>query len=408
MKKKAQSKQTAGRPPKSEVAPGVFRRGSVYWLRYSVGGEQIRVSLETEDPNEAIRRADERRGRKVTAKNTGRIVGGKSPLDRAVEKYQSARLGAVDGFGVKAADTARLAVVHFGKVMGVQHPEGITTESLEVFYQRVNGTLKPNKGDKAEIEKVGKLWKRSESTAQTYTARVATFATWHGFLVSCPEFEEAPSRNITVHKSKQAELITKATGDLKFILLCGFRAGMRKKEISMARPAWFDLDSGKIHIPAKDPVTGFTTKSGRARTIPLVSEFRDFIRSEYPDWSKMAFCIRPKKAKGKWVYRFDFRKMLGTFAATNCPELTAHVMRHSYASTLADAGVGIAQLASWTGDRIATLERHYLHLKADAEKAEAAFETLAIGWKEDPNLNEQLPPSEEINRRRLEVDELLG
>lgn len=368
-----------------------------------MGGEQIRVSLETEDPAEAIRRADERRGRKITSKQTGRIVGGKSPLDRALEKYQVARLGVPGGFGVKAADTARLAVLHYGRVMGVTSPEAITTEGLEVFYQRVRGTWKPAKGGK-----VDETWKRSEATAQTYTARVATFATWHGLRVGCPKFGEAPSRTTVIHKTKQAELIGKATGDLKFVLFAGFRAGLRKKEISMARPAWFSLDAGEIHIPAKDPVTGFTTKSGRARSLPLVDEFRDFIRSEYPDWDTRAFCIRPKKAKGQWVYRFDIRKMVESFAAKHCPELTPHVMRHSFASTLANAGVGIAQLAWWTGDRIATLERHYLHLETDKEKAEAAFQTLAIGWKEDPNLNEQLPPSEEITRRRLEVDELLG
>ena len=399
MKKKAGPQKTAGRPPQSEVAPGVFLRGQTFWLRYSLGGEQIRVSLETEDPTEAIRRADERRGRKVTGKNTGRVVGGKTPLDRELEKYKAARLGVVGGFGVKAADTARLAVVHYAKAMGVQHPEGITTEGLVFFYQRCNGTWRPVKGDKTKIDE---SWKRSESTAQTYTARVATFATWYGLRATCPKFGEAPARNTVIAKAKVSELLEKATGDLKFILMCGFRAGMRKKEISMARPAWFDLASGKIHIPAKDPVTGFTPKSGRARTIPLVGEFRDFIQTEYPDWDKRAFCIRPEKGKEKWVYRFDFRKLFGAFTKLHCPELTPHVMRHSYASHLANGGVGIAQLASWVGDKIATLERHYLHLQADAEKAEAAFDVPFVEPTPDPNRNDQGLSNDEIARARMD------
>ena len=36
--------------------------------------------------------------------------------------------------------------------------------------------------------------------------------------------------------------------------------------------------------------------------------------------------------------------------------------------------VGVAQLSAWTGDRIATLEKQYLHPLAEAEKAEAAFD----------------------------------
>jgi integrase len=83
--------------------------------------------------------------------------------------------------------------------------------------------------------------------------------------------------------------------------------------------------------------------------------------------------LRPEVEQGKWRYRFDFRKMFEAFARAHCPKLTAHVMRHSFASHLANGGIGIAQLSAWTGDKIATLEKHYLHPKAEAEKAEAAF-----------------------------------
>ncbi len=348
-----------GRPPASAVAPGIFQRGKTYWLRYSASGEQIRVSLETEDPTEAIKRADERRGRKITGKKTGRVVGGKTPIDRALDKYKAARLGVVGGFGGRAEDTARLAVTHFSKSMGVQHPEEITSENLATYYAKTRE-------------------EKSEATAQTYVARVGTFARWNGLRVTSPKFsEETPSREVVIAKGKVNELLetSKSNVELKFILLCGFRAGMRRAEISMARPAWFDLENGKIRIPAKDPVSGFVPKSQRSRIIPLVPEFVTFIRENFPDWKNQKWCLRPEKEMGKWRYRFDFRKMFDQFAKKNCPTMTAHVMRHSYASHLANYGVGIAQLASWVGDRIATLERHYLHLQADASKAEAAFET---------------------------------
>lgn len=192
--------------------------------------------------------------------------------------------------------------------------------------------------------------------------------------VTTPDFESAaPTREIVVAWERSTELLGISAGEMKFILFAGFRAGMRRGEISMARPAWFDLARKRIHIPAKDPVTGFVPKSGRARTIPLTEEFRDFILAEYLDWNARKFCLRPEKPMGKWIYRFDFRKMLERFARNNCAELTAHVMRHSFASHLANGGIGIAQLSSWTGDRIQTLEHHYLHLDADADAAEMAF-----------------------------------
>lgn len=365
---KSTKKRTAGRPPKSTVAPGIFQRGNSFYLRYSANGEQVRVALNTTDPQEAIKRAEELRGRAVVGKKSGRTVGGKTNLDRQVEKYCAEKLKTGD-FTAGSSKAAAQAIRHFVRTMAAQKkpvtvsaPEQITTRMLADYYATTKS-------------------KQSEATAQTYTTRVGTFARWAGMRVTTPKFDsEAPAREIVIPGSRVPALLEAAADlDLKFILMAGFRAGMRRGEISMARPAWFDLEGGEtdggglIHIPAVDRVTGFSPKSGRARTIPMVPEFVTFVRENIPDWNTRAFCIRPEKRVGKWIYRYDFRKLFQKFADEHCPELTPHVMRHSYASHLANYGVGIAQLAAWTGDRIATLERHYLHLSADARLAEAAF-----------------------------------
>jgi len=387
-------KRTVGRPAKSSVAPGIYQRGNAYFLRYSANGEQVRVSLGTTDPQEAIKRAEELRGRAVITRKTGRTVGGKTDLDRQVEKYCAEKLKSKD-FTKGSAKAAAQAIKHFvsaqaalKKPIVISRPEQITSPMLTAYYSSTRE-------------------KQSEATAQTYSTRVATFCRWAGLRISAPEFaSETPSRTTVVSVGQVADLLDVATGDLKFILLAGFRAGMRRGEISMARPQWFDLEGGLIHIPNPDPQTGFRPKSRRARTIPLVPEFRDFIRAQYPDWETQKFCIRPEKKVGKWIYRYDFRALLRTFAKKHCKSLTAHVMRHSYASHLANGGVGIAQLASWTGDRIATLERHYLHLRADAEKAEAAFDP---GYRPEPEQpDEGVPLSRlEIQRGRFEELEYL-
>ena len=66
--------------------------------------------------------------------------------------------------------------------------------------------------------------------------------------------------------------------------------------------------------------------------------------------------------------------MFDTFAAKHCPELTAHVMRHTYATIHANnPKVSLAKLSEYTGDRIATLEKHYFHLDSDADEAAESF-----------------------------------
>lgn len=183
-----------------------------------------------------------------------------------------------------------------------------------------------------------------------------------------------------ISRERVGELIDLPTDvETKFVLFCGFMARLRRGEVAMARPIWFQLSRGRINIPSPDPVTGWKPKSGRKRSIPLVPEFADFIRSNFPDWNTKAFCLRPEKAVGKWIYRFDFRKLFEAFSKKHCPELTSHVMRHTYASTHANIpAVSIAQLSEWTGDRIATLEKHYLHLEADAEKAAESYKPKKV------------------------------
>jgi integrase len=370
--------KSVGRPALSESAPGVFKRNGSenFWLRYSTDGVQVRVSLETTDRDEANKRASELRGRKILTKNSGKNVGGKTELDRALDRYIAA--GGIKGkLGTAAKKNARQAVNNFRDVMGITDPARITTVGIKEYYQKLNGTwveADPKASNKKALVPVT-TWMRSEATAQTYSTRVATFTRYCGYKLELPPFPEAPSRDVVVPAALVDKLLELDGEDVKFVLMAGFRAGMRRAEIVWARPEWFVIDTEKpcIRIPRKDPVTAWEPKSKRARQIPLTSDFVDFIRKTYPGWNKRAFCIRPEKAPGKWIYRFDDRKMFERLAAAHCPELTHHTMRHTYASHLANGGVGIAQLAAWTGDRIATLEKHYLHLSADAEKAEEAF-----------------------------------
>jgi integrase len=47
-------------------------------------------------------------------------------------------------------------------------------------------------------------------------------------------------------KPAAIEKARQAAQDLKFILYCGFHAGLRRREIAMAKVSWFDLDHGLI------------------------------------------------------------------------------------------------------------------------------------------------------------------
>ena len=56
----------------------------------------------------------------------------------------------------------------------------------------------------------------------------------------------------------------------------------------------------------------------------------------------------------------------------NGQRVTAHVMRHTFASLLVQAGVSVYKVARWLGDGVEVVEEHYGHLApkdSDIEKA---------------------------------------
>jgi integrase len=51
----------------------------------------------------------------------------------------------------------------------------------------------------------------------------------------------------------------------------------------------------------------------------------------------------------------------------------SYVMRHTFASLLAIAGVSIVKIAEWLGDDVKVVERHYAHLLPQDLDIERAF-----------------------------------
>jgi integrase len=75
------------------------------------------------------------------------------------------------------------------------------------------------------------------------------------------------------------------------------------------------------------------------------------------------FLLHPEVRQGKDLYRYDFdRPFLQYIEAQGCPWVTAHVMRHTFASLLLQANESIFKVARWMGDSVRTVERHYGHL----------------------------------------------
>jgi len=221
----------------------------------------------------------------------------------------------------------------------------------------------------------------SESTSVSYLMAVRAFFAWASDIARLrldnPTHKidwfipKTKSHKPWVRKDDKNKLITNAPNkDLKYILFAGFDAGLRKEEIIEARCDWFDLDLGLLNVRKstgnrlREGETPFFIKDRDERTIPLTNDFREFLSDYLKGLEPLDFALQPYVKHFQWRYRYDFRRPFSNYMSSQGMKwVTAHTMRHSFASILASQGVSLFKIATWLGDDIRVVQSTYAHLE---------------------------------------------
>ena len=324
---------------------GLWLRGGVYWLAATIPGfGRVRASLETEDAAEAIQQAKLRRA------FPSRYFGAES-AGSAIEEYLEMRRRG--GISQAWLDHCRMVLQSLKPAAPGGKIEAITGAAAEKWW---NELLKKNK----------------PATAAQYLRHVVAFYAWaiktnrlktvspfDGIVA--PKARPVPRRSFLQPAEALRVLDECKDEDLKFALYCALHCGLRKGEIIAARPRWFDLDAGLLHVMNE---TDWLTKDRDNRTVPISDEFNAFLatyglRKPYmfrPD-------VRPKVTNRTWRYRTDFVKAFeGHMKRLGIEGITFHDLRRTFASLHVSRGTPIYHVAKWLGDDIAIVEKTYAHL----------------------------------------------
>lgn len=338
---------------------GVYLRGKIFWYRYSHNGYQYRVSLETEDEAGAIAKAMEIRENPELA-NT-------NTLKHEINSYLNYQV--LEGHFTRNTRESRQAVLlTWANHLAITELRNLTSDAIQKWYH----WLKRRTQDPL-----------TESSAQTYVTIVKGFL---NYLIRqnklrinpADEVEMAPLRSngrrkFCDHYLANNLLVNCTDRELRFILFAGFHAGLRKEEIIEARPEWFDLNAGLLHITKSET---WMPKDKEERTIPLTKAFKEFLVNEMKGKEGLPkpYIIAPSRVRRKSRYRYDFRKPFAEYMVKmDCPWVTPHVMRHTFASLLASRGVSIYKVAKWLGDGVEVTQKHYAHLLPKDDDIEKGF-----------------------------------
>lgn len=363
-------------------ACGTFKRGSIYWQRWTENGKQHFRSLGTSDVVVAIQKARLLEESRVEKREL-------QGFENELEAYINRR-----DFAKTTKETVRSAAKAFLKFKRVNHPSEVEKGDLQKFYdwylkQESYPRPKPKKKD-GEAKEDAEKKTISQSTAQNYVSRIETFLHDIGVSTKKVIFSDIaePRTTVATHGTFNYLIARCASNidcrginyrDLAFILYCTFHMGMRKGEIIMCRPDWVHIDgsASKIKIPSRDSVTGWQPKNKRAREIPINSGFLRWLVTYEGEWRKQPFMIAPANI-GKNAgqrYRYDYRRPFKDFVTTcGHPEITPHVGRHSFVTHCIQDKMEINTLAYITGDRRATLEKHYIHAQASQSDLNSALD----------------------------------
>jgi integrase len=204
-------------------------------------------------------------------------------------------------------------------------------------------------------------------------------------------FREDNKRLRFLEQEEIDKLLINCFGHLRPIVICALHTGMRKGEILNLK--WRDCDFRRNIIYVTE------TKNGERREIPM-DEFlkKTFIAVPKHKESPFIFCNQEGKPYG------DIKKsFLTALKKSDIIKFHFHDLRHTFASQMRMAGVGIDRIAEYLGHKSLQMTQRYTHLSPDYRKND--FDALCnriakkplqngdtvVTWEKVPELSIERP-----------------
>ncbi len=319
-----------------------------YYISYFVDGQRVRKTLGTD--NATVARAVQKKIEEELILGTHNI----KPRDASVEAFQEKFFEYAKARKrpktVEIDDYVWKTFVSDTKITRLCH---VTKKGMEDF---LHGLIKGG---------------RKASSANVFLAHLGSIFTQ---AVKWEMIAENPCKGIPKFKVQEKKVVFLTPEEITTIMqiaerhgrnahlifALGIYAGLRRNEIANAKWEWFDLDQSIIHVTNDD---GFETKSGRNRSIPMNQNLKEVLEKYGKDQSSYVF--QPEREE--WIngIRYDFRKVFdGVCKEAEMDWVTPHVLRHTFASRLAIAGVSLYKISQWLGHSDMKTTQIYAHLQA--------------------------------------------
>lgn len=323
------------------------------------------------------------------ARNAGAVE-----VPMTVQEAMTAYLADYEARGGKALAALESTVnAHILPALGDRQIKTLTTAAIRKWHHalatapaRLRTSVKATKPKGRKIEADDTEGRRARRASANRILTVLKAALNHAFREGRVPSDDA-WRKVAPFKSADAakvryltddeatRLVNACPEDLRRLVTAALLTGCRYGELTSLRPADVNLDAGLLTVRADK------SKSGKARTVYLSEEGRRFFEIEAA--GKPQTVILLIRADGEqWGKSHQFRPLReACTTAKIAPAVSFHILRHSYASRLATAGVPMAVISAQLGHSDSRLtERHYAHLAPGfvSDTIRAAFSDMGM------------------------------
>jgi integrase len=196
----------------------------------------------------------------------------------------------------------------------------------------------------------------------------------------CPKLEWKSIKALKVSQKKLyfhsvpdlERLIKRCTGVWRTVVLLGARAGLRRGEI--IHLAWEDVDfqRSRLHVCAKE---GWTPKTYESRWVPMPQDLVAHLKA-LPMASKWVVSDEKGYRPSMAVASASLQKISRRLGLPG----SLHILRHTYASHLVQAGVSLKIVKDLLGHASMEMSEKYAHLSPDTfEAAISRLPKLKLG-----------------------------
>ncbi len=323
---------------------GIFRRGEIWWMRFTHNGRQIRRSTETADKKLAQRIFDKIKGEIAEGKWFERLPGEDYTFGDLIEKYlvEYSALNKAPKSHIRDKSLAKHLLDHFRDFPVLE----ISSKDIVKY----------------------KIKRRGED-ASPRTINYELTLMSHTFNIAIREWElvkENPVKKVSkerVHNQierwltldEEKSLLAVAPKWLKEIIIFAIHTGFRESEILDLK--WLQIDL------TRRTVTISEQKNKGIDTLPLNETVMQILREKAKNHHKRDDLVFTSENQTRFLNRNVFRAFSSATEKARIEELRFHDLRHTFATRLVQNGVDlytVQKLGRWkTTAMIMRYAHHY-------------------------------------------------